>query len=468
MEHNLLKYGFDKEKIIRKIKGEKLIPDEVGCWFLERNIIKYYPCEIKDFWLQNFDFDKYSYYFTWKDDIILDYYFESGDIGTVIEYSKNNNNSELIEKILFELYRIPFFNILIGRCCNNINPFYINNLDLLFELFSSSFDSICNRKLLFNEEIKINLEQVILITGLYFDELDKSGSLKKKLFEMINNNRILMWDYFNDSDRKLIQKEYNILDDNIMNAYFSFNNGIINIPLRGTLHDVFVVVHEFFHYYSTISFDDFNFFKWVFREFPSIFFETNLISFLEKQGFNKNEILASYNYRNKSHLELYSFNNELIKFIKKFINNEKIVLEDFSKDYTNEIKLLRKIAPESNILAYAIERQKMGIKGNKMDCDDLIISIMFNMLTIPQSYDYMFAKVLTDYYNKDDENFISLMMNLTREMSCIEMDPCDILSLILPVSCGMLFKPIYKEHGINRIPVLKKVRENSRDISLDS
>ena len=77
MRDDLLEYGFDKEKVLRKARGEKLIPDDVGCWFLERNIIKKYSFEIKSFWVQNFDFDKYSYYLSWKDDIILDVNFNT-------------------------------------------------------------------------------------------------------------------------------------------------------------------------------------------------------------------------------------------------------------------------------------------------------------------------------------------------------------------------------------------------------
>ena len=457
MRDDLLKYGFDKEKVLRKARGEKLIPDDVGCWFLERNIIKKYSFEIKSFWVQNFDFDKYSYYLSWKDDIILDYYFDSNDIDTVIEYSKNKNNGELIEKVLFELYRISFFNKLVVSCCQFINPFYLDNLEVLSNLFFDSLRLMFSEDNSFKVEKEINLKQVVLLSGLYFDELDKSGVLKDKLLEMIRESKILLWDCSDDSKKADIQKRFGIPEHSIMQAHFSLESGFINIPLRGTLSDVFVLVHEFFHYYSTINYsiNSNNVNGWIFREFPSMYFETNLICFLESNGFSKEDVLASYNYRNKNHLDLYSFNLDLFKFFKKFINKGKIVLNDFFKDYTKEIELLKRVAPNSELLMYAIECQELGMIGAKRDCDDLIISIMFNMMVIPRSYDYMFAKFLVDHIINNGDEFVSFMANLSYDMACIDMEPYRLLSSILPVFYLFLFESKSKDNSVKRLCNLK-------------
>ena len=259
-----------------------------------------------------------------------------------------------------------------------------------------------------------------------------------------------------------------------VSSTFSFNGQLfVNVLLDGNLEDVFSIVHEFFHKYAFNGenyLDNCEMFLYElepFSELSSIYFESHLISFLKQKGFSEKEVLASHRYRRLNNFELYAHNTRFVELIKKsIIRREKIVLEDFVCDYSSIIEWIENNYDVMNqeqvqLLSIYQDLNSKKLENAKLGCDNFIKSVMFYSDDYYKSYSYIFDSIIAEYLLQKSDKSVTWMLNFVKDMFYLDMDPYDILSMMLPPSMMFLFQYTYnrgygnfgrkKDCGIKRL-----------------
>ena len=376
-------------------------------------------------------------------------------------------------QVLSELYQISLVNDVIFRYLKVImNLFFLQNINYVDQMFLRHVKSLFGIDLFFEPKIHLNKNQVIDCMVGYLeklDNIDKIIHLKDNFLMGLAQGNIFLYDKDDDQERESIEKNngfpIGILD---VAKCFHYNHQLfINVPLTGTLEDVYTVVHEFFHKYyycsNGYSFNG-NFFNdrlVPFSEFPSIFFESYLASHLIELGYLEEEVLATHNFRKHNNISIYSNNLQFMGLIKKILLGEKIVFDDFVYDYTELIVSMKKIFTVLDESQKKLIQKLERLTENKdvvakRNCNDFLKKIMFDFYKIYDSHSYLFSDILTNYLLNDSKNSVAWMLRFSQDMFALEMDPTDIVRLLFPAHVSILFQHSYKESGIKKIPMLVK------------
>lgn len=115
-------------------------------------------------------------------------------------------------------------------------------------------------------------------------------------------------------------------------------------------------------------------------------------------------------------------------------------------DYGSLIKWLKENYQDKNqkkLLSVWKELNSRKIEEAKRQCDDFIKSIMFESNSYYRSCIYIFDSIITDYLLQKSDKSVKWMLNFVKDMFLLDMDPYDILSMMLPSSMMFLFEYTY-------------------------
>lgn len=183
---------------------------------------------------------------------------------------------------------------------------------------------------------------------------------------------------------------------------------IITAPLTGTIEDVVSTIHEFSHYVVLENFQEDEVIPRTLAEFPSLFFEENIYSFLSEKGYSERQIITLKNQR-----ERWTEENSLavlpyLNYLKEFII-EGPLTEALIQQYLNRVQLSIESSYET------MEKQGVNIlepADSLLDSDfqTLIASecLIRNTFLIKKNdvlfeYPYVIGSYLAEVANKQSE-----------------------------------------------------------------
>ena len=445
--------------LLQKFNEKTFISEKKGVWLLEREFLKNGIKKLGKSNIILFDYDLYGFDKDDKEKVVLDYIFGTNQFHLLIE--KNIDN--LYHEALSENYRVPLINELVSFYIENIlPPFWRKNIHPLRKLVKQTLNNSLTEKLFLTKISYLSKENIIELVLKYFDEIDPSGNLRSDFLNEIKNGTFLIWNIENEEEAKKIM---NILNRNDIQNYYSLydletKKHRTNCPLRGNLCDVFSIVHEYFHNYSL---DEkqlyFSYSSCLLEEFPSIFFETDVIRFLEKEGFSEEEIITCYNFRNSDFVSLFSQHVFFFNSLEKCHDGKKLTLHDFCGTYDFPINSLEKLLEENKnneyfkkLIKNLKEERRNAEKIAKETIDSIINTILFDTFKYIRIYKYLIGKVLTDSLMENKENVNAWMLHFSKSLSCLEMDLKDVFKLILKEYQSITLNYSEENTGIHLLP----------------
>lgn len=211
---------------------------------------------------------------------------------------------------------------------------------------------------------------------------------------------------------------------------------VINTKLTHTIEDFRCFIHEFIHY-ITVKNQKEEVLPIVTKEFPSIYFETLAIKFLEEKGYSKDVINYMLNERNEWTEENVYNLYLMLGLLSNYLTNDEITLENEVErrlKITDELK--RKI-PEDLSFFYDISLQSINYSFDIANGYFLLYPE-----SIYEEYPYITGTYLADRaveVTEKDPLFIYDMLSITDNLETT--NPKDIIDLI-----NQKHKQLIKKH----------------------
>lgn len=176
---------------------------------------------------------------------------------------------------------------------------------------------------------------------------------------------------------------------------------ILTAPLTGTLEDVVSTIHEIPHYIALENVQEDDLIPRTLAEFPSLFFEENIYSFLLEKGYSKSQIRTlrkqRENWTEENNFAVLPFLNYLKEFI-----IEGPMTRDKIKEYLNRVYL-----PISNTECIESPLQKLQHEISETNLESLIDTecLSRNIFLIKKNdalleYPYVIGSYLAEVANK--------------------------------------------------------------------
>ena len=253
------------------------------------------------------------------------------------------------------------------------------------------------------EPTKITKSETIRLVKDILEDIDPNLEWLDIYEEMIDKNKIAYINEFSSEEVLKLEELMGVsmaeVDDNaciILNNKKSF----LLLTYTGTLIDVVTTIHEVIHYISR-SKNNYQESEPMLREFYSIFYELYAIKYLEKIGYDKNELEAIKNGR--------------LIFIKAAVNERKYLLDYLNMYIDNGV-----IREEDD---YGYDRYGR--------CDMAAFDLISNPYILNDYYPYVIGNYLASEAIKkidDDKTLFSIIKYMT--VNSGETDAYDLFNVI--------------------------------------
>ena len=200
---------------------------------------------------------------------------------------------------------------------------------------------------------------------------------------------------------------------------------VINTKLTHTIEDFRCFIHEFIHY-ITVKNQKEEVLPIATKEFPSIYFETLAIKFLEEKGYSKDAINYMLNERNEWTEENVYNLYLMLGLLSNYLTNEEITLENEVERRLQIPDELKRKIPEDLSFFYDISLQSINYSFDIANGYFLLYPE-----SIYEEYPYITGTYLADRaveVTEKDPMFIYDMLSITDNLETT--NPKDIIELI--------------------------------------
>ena len=211
---------------------------------------------------------------------------------------------------------------------------------------------------------------------------------------------------------------------------------VINTKLTHTIEDFRCFIHEFIHY-ITVKNQKEEVLPIATKEFPSIYFETLAIKFLEEKGYSKDVINYMLNERNEWTEENVYNLYLMLGLLSNYLTNEEITLENEVERRLQIPDELKRKIPEDLSFFYDISLQSINYSFDIANGYFLLYPE-----SIYEEYPYITGTYLADRaveVTEKDPMFIYDMLSITDNLETT--NPKDIIDLI-----NQKHKKLIKKH----------------------
>ena len=211
---------------------------------------------------------------------------------------------------------------------------------------------------------------------------------------------------------------------------------VINTKLTHTIEDFRCFIHEFIHY-ITVKNQKEEVLPIATKEFPSIYFETLAIKFLEEKGYSKDVINYMLNERNEWTEENVYNLYLMLGLLSNYLTNEEITLENEVERRLQIPDELKRKIPEDLSFFYDISLQSINYSFDIANGYFLLYPE-----SIYEEYPYITGTYLADRaveVTEKDPMFIYDMLSITDNLETT--NPKDIIDLI-----NQKHKQLIKKH----------------------
>ena len=324
---------------------------------------------------------------------------------------------ESLFNALHQRYGITLYNLLLqeqlylllGKIpgVKPLDIFLVNNINTLTTLIQDAFT-----KRLIESLPEKSTEQLVSITFEEYDNLCREYLAQidpslKWLEIYLNAQRNGNIKYLKDSEGKweTLQKD---------------GVNILTAPLTGTIEDVVSTIHEISHYITLENIQEDDVIPCTLAEFPSLFFEENIYSFLLEKGYSETQIRTlrkqRENWTEENNFAVLPFLNYLKEFI-----IEGPITRDKIKEYLNRIYLSISNTKDTES---AISKQQREILENNLESLVNNECLSRNIFLIKKNdalleYRYVIGSYLAEAANKlseTDQCVISDVINYTEHL----------------------------------------------------
>lgn len=355
--------------------------------------------------------------------VAIDYYETPEEVVDSL-FNMNKDEKKKLFEYLNQKYRNSLLNELLQdqvRYLTEVSEykqqdnFVIDNID---ELLKQTTQEMLSINLNDQENVKMpsltekELENLIVE---FLIKIDPSLKWLKEYEEMKKNNQIKPGEAWNCANE---------------------DKWVINTKLTHTIEDFRCFIHEFIHY-ITVKNQKEEVLPIATKEFPSIYFETLAIKFLEEKGYSKDVINYMLNERNEWTEENVYNLYLMLGLLSNYLTNNEITPENEVErrlQITDELK--RKI-PEDLSFFYDISLQSINYSFDIANGYFLLYPE-----SIYEEYPYITGTYLADRaveVTEKDPMFIYDMLSITDNLETI--NPKDIIDLI-----NQKHKKLIKKH----------------------
>lgn len=252
--------------------------------------------------------------------------------------------------------------------------------------------------------VRLSTEELLNLVSDFLDYMDSTGSLSEKFFGMLEEKRIVIWNSLEEPPSSVIDR-FGIpgFEEWSINT-FEDGTQYINAPVVGTLKDVILLSHEFMHSIFRVNEDTEAYFL---SEFFPILTEHFLYDYLIQRGYLSDDLDKAQIFRVYEERELMISISKIISLMKKKMDGEKIIEEDFIRVYTkeeliekakgkvslDEIEDFDKFTEETNSILFDTGSHLLKYQISNLNVDDFI-----------EEYLYVFAKLFSsELYGKSKD-----------------------------------------------------------------
>ena len=282
---------------------------------------------------------------------------------------------------------------------NFYSSFIYNNLTGLSNLFMNyTMNLLSNKSMIeydYNKIPKVNEKELNEITSIILSHIDPTHELLKEYNKYKDENKI-----------EIIKNQ----NSDINNSCFYINNESdfgIKLYAYNDLRDVITLLHEFGHMHFSLINTPYNFLlesPFIFREYPSIYFERKAEELLYQFGYSKEGITNASNFRNEDNCVKIT---DMIPLLNALDTNKNKRIEEYDLSMYNNFNIqkeyLKKCGYDDNSIEQIINQKKY-----------FDISGMMDNSIIEKSLRYLIGTVLADYSinNIDNEDCLKILSDI--------------------------------------------------------
>ena len=382
------------------------------------------------------------------DEAIIDIAFEYSNMQMLDDYINKRNLEDIKNNIFWTLaqkYNVALFNESLAHQSNLFdkkNDFFLsNNMMALFNLFSEKCPLIQQRQSSESKEkINMNKDETLKLVLEFLYEIDKTNNLVKELIENTKNNKIIIWNPNDTEQVKKMQEQYSEKFDVFIPQCITFfkdnkiQDVIMNVPLTHTIDDILTIIHEFFHFHSSLkSLTPQK--SPALGEFLSIYYEMYVCEFLIKKGYSQEKITNLFNFRIEDTISNYIYSAPIIFWLNQYKTKGQINFEDVLFLTKEQTELVKRNLIETGLDDEEITKQMEGM-GYHGDLNITAHQLIFNMnnllLTQDESvferYPYILGTILAyeSFDKKIDSKYLLELSDLINDIK----DPYEVLETL--------------------------------------
>lgn len=331
-------------------------------------------------------------------------------------------NQEKIFEWHKEKNRFALLNYLESEQLKILKKYYFHNnkeeqYQELQEMYKFSLIETLDEESYTEEQIinyPMSKETSILLVKEFLTEIDPSLTWLKEFYDLKKSDKLIE----DANDKRMKSKKEQSLNWKLF--YTEESGWCIYTPWKNTLEDTISLMHEFCHYISCKN--EISSQRTIFQlsEFPSLFFETLMCTFLKKKGYPSEEV-DKYLVNRKIDVSRYCLDIEAyLRDFETIMTGKKITLDTrltFVQTVENEYK---RFDP-----TFSLEEsyQKPLIDIIKDDVDDDIEQLLLMPNIFLEIYPYIIGKRYSDIMiskMKEDSSVIQKMISITERICDIE------------------------------------------------
>lgn len=348
---------------------------------------------------------------------------------TLYEFAKNKERYHLLNDLLIIFVNnLCFKKKASGETVDSPDLFVINNLNQLITiiiqqhldlLLSSYFSSCCFSKL--EKDKRENLITEFLI------EIDPTMEWLNIYRRAKNSGKIIYLNECSEEEKRNLSKRFGIDFEFSKNCCIKTEDGesYMFVDCVGNISDVVSIIHEFSHFVS-LSGDEL---QPSLLEFPSLFYESYCLLFLEKKGYSKEELSDIRNSRNLNTSEVSSLTQTIFEYIKVILDNNSLLTEevDLAMMKDNFKKVEKFMTEEDRQLIFSYLDFKKFIYDK---CDECIEFFILYGQNANKIYSYVMGKYLTDTAIDRLNNGQSILPDIKNITENLSVDPYDVFKIL--------------------------------------
>lgn len=351
---------------------------------------------------------KINDYYYQESDRLLDINNED-DRSILFNWMKEKCRYQLLDELMVHMFN-SFINIE-DNGIDNRDEFFINNIDAMEEIMSTSNNSIKIDNILLPE---LSKNKVITLVKEILLEIDPSLEWLRIYEEAINNNKII---YLNELDKRGIidlKKELGINSlKYVDNSCLTLEDGekYILLNYKGDISDASTTIHELVHYISKYNHNEKE--SPILREFPSIFFELYALDYLKEIGYDENDIKLVNQHR-IADTYMATIESRLFVYYLKMIMDNGVITEEIDRQMISD-------------------RWYYLASDYKKNCDNCIRDLIINPYTFFEIYPYVIGNYLankTIKKLKSDRQILGIIKYMNDNL--YKIDPFYVFNLLAP------------------------------------